>query len=83
MITVHNSEPQKQAKGEIKMVTQDKMYITAEEVAQILGVSKGYAYRVIRILNAELSQKGFHVIAGKVSTKYFEEKFYGMSMMAE
>ena len=65
------------------MANSEKMYITAEEVSQILGVSKGYAYRVIRNLNTELTQKGFHVIAGKVSTKYFQEKFYGMPLMAE
>lgn len=65
------------------MTVLDKMYITADEVSQMLGVSKGYAYRVIRNLNGELEQKGFHVIAGKVSTKYFQEKFYGMPLTAE
>ena len=25
-----------------------KMYITADEVAELLGVSRGYAYKVIR-----------------------------------
>lgn len=28
-----------------------KMYVTADEAAQILGVSRGYAYRIIRGLN--------------------------------
>ena len=28
-----------------------KMYITADEVAELLGVSRGYAYKVIRGLN--------------------------------
>jgi len=55
-----------------------KMYVTADEVAEILGVSKGYAYRVIRELNKELKVNGFHVISGKVSSRYFHEKFYGM-----
>lgn len=36
-----------------------KMYITADEVAELLGVSKGYAYKVIRGLNDELKAKGF------------------------
>lgn len=31
-----------------------KMYITADEVAELLGVSRGYAYKVIRGLNDEL-----------------------------
>lgn len=55
-----------------------KMYVIAEEVAEVLGVSKGYAYKVIRGLNDELKAKGFRVISGKVPTKFFQEKFYGM-----
>lgn len=34
-----------------------KMYVTAEEVAELLGVSRGYAYKVIRGLNDELEEK--------------------------
>ena len=55
-----------------------KMYVTADEAAQILGISRGYAYKIIRGLNNELKEKGYRVISGKVPTKYFEEKFYGM-----
>lgn len=58
----------------------NKMYLTAEEIAEILGVSKGFAYRLIRNLNAELKAKGFIVVAGKLPTKYFKEKFYGMTL---
>lgn len=36
-----------------------KMYITVDEVAELLGVSRGYAYKVIRGLNDELEAKGF------------------------
>jgi predicted DNA-binding transcriptional regulator AlpA len=25
-----------------------KMYVTAKEVAQLLGISRGYAYKVVR-----------------------------------
>lgn len=53
--------------------------IDAAEVAQILDVSKAFAYKVVRELNEELKNKGFITIAGKVSRKYFEEKFYGLS----
>ena len=60
------------------MSEKKRMFITAEDVQEILGVSKGYAYKVIRGLNDELKAKGFRVISGKVPTKYFEEKFYGM-----
>ena len=57
-----------------------KMYVTADEAAQILGVSRGYAYKIFRGLNNELKEKGYRVISGKVPTKYFEEKFYGMAV---
>ena len=30
-------------------------------------------------MNRELEEKGFTVINGKVSRKYFEEQFYGMA----
>ena len=36
--------------------------------------------RIIRGLNNELKEKGYRVISGKVPTKYFEEKFYGMAV---
>ena len=35
-----------------------------------------------RILNEELEEKGFITIAGRVSRKYYEEKFYGMVQAA-
>ena len=47
-----------------------KMYVTADEAAQILGLSRGYAYKIIRGLNNELKEKGYRVISGKVPTKY-------------
>lgn len=53
------------------------MYLTAEEVAEILGVFKAYAYMVIKNLYNELVAKGYAVISGKVSSKYLEEEFYG------
>ena len=53
--------------------------IDAAEVAQILDVSKAFAYKAVRELNEELKNKGFITIAGKVSRKYFEEKFYGLA----
>lgn len=58
----------------MNMENMKKMYITADEVANILGVSRGYAYKVIMGLNDELEEKGFRVFSGKVLTKYFEEK---------
>lgn len=51
--------------------------MTADDVADELGISKGKAYKLIRDLNAELSEKGFIVIAGKLPRAFWETKFYG------
>jgi len=59
------------------MITQNKIYITASEIAGLLGVSTGHAYKIIRKMNGELQKNGYLIIAGKCSRKYFNEKFYG------
>ena len=41
-------------------------------------MSAQYAYRLIKQLNEELKGQNFIVINGRVSKKYFEERFYGM-----
>lgn len=46
---------------------------------EMLGVSLSYAYKLIRWLNAELEAEGFVTIKGRVSTKYFMERIYGLS----
>ena len=67
-------------KGQDNMENVKKMYVTAEEAAEMLGVSTGYAYKIIRGLNEELKAKGYRTLCGKVPTKYFEEKFYGLTV---
>lgn len=54
------------------------IFITAAEMAEMLGISKPYAYKIIRQMNDELVAKGYLAISGKVAKKYFEEKFYGV-----
>ena len=55
-----------------------KQFITAKEVAEIMGVSEGKAYGVIRELNAQLRSHGYITISGKVNRAFFEEKcLYG------
>lgn len=55
-----------------------ELFVRAEEVARALGISKPYAYKLVREMNEELKQKGFLTIPGRVSRRYFEEKFYGL-----
>lgn len=53
-------------------------FMRVDDVAQELGVSRSYAYKLIQRLNAELREKGYLTISGRVSRKYFTEKFcYG------
>lgn len=54
-----------------------KLFITAEEAAKILGISKSKSYQILRSMNEELRKKGYITVAGRVSAKYFEEKTYG------
>ena len=49
------------------------------DVAKILGVSVGHAYKIIKKLNVELEQAGYLVIAGKVPRGYFEKRWYGFA----
>ena len=45
-----------------------------DEVAQELGISKSYAYKIVQKLNAELKEKGFMTISGRVNKQYFFER---------
>ena len=53
-------------------------FMRAEEVARELEVSRSYAYRLIKQLNAELREKGYMTIAGRVNRLYFQERLYGI-----
>lgn len=57
-------------------MTQEKIFLTAPEVAIIMGISKRTAYRFIRNLNKDLKEKGKIILPGKINKKYFEEKIY-------
>lgn len=54
-----------------------QMFLRVEEVAEELGVSKPYAYKLIRSMNAELKKTGCITISGRIDRKFFYEKFYG------
>lgn len=53
-----------------------RTYLTQEDIEKILGVKKTKAYEVIKQLNADLEAKGYLTVKGKVSAKYFMEKYY-------
>ncbi len=49
-------------------------FMRVDEVAQELGISKSYAYKILQKLNAELKEKGFMTISGRVNKQYFIER---------
>ena len=53
--------------------------ISVEEIIEELGVSSSYAYKLIREMNKSLAEKGYRVVRGRISRKFFEEQFYGMN----
>ncbi len=54
----------------------NQSFMSAMEVAEELGVSKAYAYKVVRELNEELRSKGFQTVSGRINRIYFKERFY-------
>lgn len=49
-------------------------FMTVEEVAQELKVSKSKAYEIVRNLNKELQEKGYLTVAGRINTTFFHKK---------
>ncbi|MEG0593895.1 MAG: DNA-binding protein [Christensenella sp.] len=45
-----------------------------EDVAEELGISKSYAYKIVQKLNTELKAQGFLTISGRINKQYFLEK---------
>ena len=51
-------------------------FMRADEVAKELGISRSYAYKLIRHLNQELKERGFLTIAGRINRDYLKERLY-------
>lgn len=67
----------KKIKERAEMKRDNKIYITAAELAEMLGVSLGTSYRIIRSLNQELKKEGYIVIAGKIPAAYLARRYFG------
>ena len=46
------------------MENENRFYLTACELADLMGISIGHAYKLIRDMNAELAKEGYIVVAG-------------------
>ena len=51
-------------------------FMRADEVAKELGISRSFAYKLIRQLNQELKERGFLTIAGRINRDYLRERLY-------
>ena len=69
-----NEKQLRQGKEGILRMTEKQSFMRVDEVAQELGVSKSYAYKIVQKLNQELKEKGYLTILGRVNRKYFQEK---------
>ena len=49
-------------------------FMTADDVAEELGISKSHAYKIMRELNAELRKMGKLTIAGNINWNFFLKK---------
>ncbi len=49
-------------------------FMKVQDVADELGVSKSYAYKIVQQLNEELKAQGFITISGRVNKQYFLER---------
>ena len=57
-----------------EVMDMQKLYYTADDVKEMLKISKSQAYKHIKDLNDELKNQGYITVAGKVSKKYFLER---------
>ena len=53
---------------------ENRNFMTVDEVAKELKVSKSYAYKIVKQLNEELNQLGYLRFSGRINANYFYKK---------
>lgn len=53
-----------------------KLFMSVDEVANTLDISRSTAYKVMRTLNKQLKDKGYLTISGKINRAYFMQSVY-------
>lgn len=48
----------------------------SKQVAELLGISVSYAYKIIEQLNRELEKSGYLTLHGKVDALYLNKRFF-------
>ena len=55
---------------------QNKLFLKAADICELLEVKQTSAYEIIGNLNKELEEQGYLTLRGKVPTKYFVKRLY-------
>ena len=50
-------------------------FLYVADIMKLFNCSRSKAYQIIAELNRELEQKGFLFIRGRISRRYFEERY--------
>ena len=53
---------------------ENRNFMTVDEVAKELKVSKSYAYKIVKQLNEELNKLGYLTFSSRVNANYFYKK---------
>ena len=63
-------------KEEVGARARDKpTFLYVSDVMKLFNCSRSKAYQIIAELNRELEKKGFLFIRGRISRRYFEERY--------
>ena len=62
---------------------QNKLFLKAADICELLEAKQTSAYEIIGNLNKELEEQGYLTLRGKVPTKYFVKRFYGVEDTCE
>lgn len=65
------------------LIMQNKLFLKAADICELLEVKQTSAYEIIGNLNKELEEQGYLTLRGKVPTKYFVKRFYGVEDTCE
>ena len=80
---VLNEEEPTYGKYGMLLIMQNKLFLKAADICELLEVKQTSAYEIIGNLNKELEEQGYLTLRGKVPTKYFVKRFYGVEDTCE
>ena len=55
----------------------EKLYYTAAEIAQMIGVGRTSAYGIVKQMNEEIKSRSFLAVRGKEPKEFFYAKCFG------